>query len=319
MISVANISVAYANGPQALAPTSLSFAKGDFTVLLGASGAGKSTLLRTLNGLVAPSAGEVVLEDGRALRGGARLRAHRRRTGMIFQQHQLIGRLSVVDNVLIGRLGSQSLLQSFMPRPKAEMIRALEAIARVGLIDHALRRADQLSGGQQQRVGIARSLAVGPDVWFLDEPFSALDPLIRREMQDEFLRLQKLLRKTIVFITHDFDEAIRLGDRIGIMKDGRLVQLATPEVMVSAPADDYVREFTRNAPRDRVLTVGSIASPALAPLNGVNVLASAKIGEAAAIVLASERPLAVIDAAGRAIGSIDRAAMIRALYPDERP
>ena len=138
-------------------------------------------------------------------------------------------------------------------------------------------------------------------------------------MQDEFLRLQKLLRKTIVFITHDFDEAIRLGDRIGIMKDGRLVQLATPEVMVSAPADDYVREFTRNAPRDRVLTVGSIASPALAPLNGVNVLASAKIGEAAAIVLASERPLAVIDAAGRAIGSIDRAAMIRALYPDERP
>jgi len=131
-------------------------------------------------------------------------------------------------------------------------------------------------------------------------------------------RLQKLLRKTIVFITHDFDEAIRLGDRIGIMKDGRLVQLATPEVMVSSPADDYVREFTRNAPRDRVLTVGSIASPVPAPLNGVNILASAKIGEAAPIVLASEKPIAVIDSAGRSIGAIDRTAMIRALYPDER-
>jgi glycine betaine/proline transport system ATP-binding protein len=175
-----------------------------------------------------------------------------------------------------------------------------------------------LSGGQQQRVGIARSLAVGPEVWFLDEPFSALDPLIRREMQDEFLRLQKLLRKTIVFITHDFDEAIRLGDRIGIMKDGRLVQLATPEKMVLHPVDDYVREFTRNAPRDRVLTVGSIASPHPIPANGVNVLASAKIAEAASLVLASEKPIAVLDEYGQAIGTIDRHMMIRALYPTER-
>ncbi len=116
----------------------------------------------------------------------------------------------------------------------------------------------ELSGGQQQRVGIARSLVVEPDIWFLDEPFSALDPLIRREMQDEFLRLQKLLKKTIVFITHDFDEAIRLGDRIGIMKDGYLVQLGTPEEIVTRPADDYVSEFTKNAPRDRIITVGSI-------------------------------------------------------------
>ena len=159
---------------------------------------------------------------------------------------------------------------------------------------------------------------MAPSAWFLDEPFSALDPLIRREMQDEFLRLQKLLRKTIVFITHDFDEAIRLGDRIGIMKDGRLVQLATPEVMVSSPADDYVREFTRNAPRDRVLTVGSIASPVPAPLNGVNILASAKIGDVAPIVLASDRPIAVTDGSGRSIGAIDRATMIRALYPESR-
>jgi len=143
---------------------------------------------------------------------------------------------------------------------KAREARAQQMIELVGLKGRERRFPAELSGGQQQRVGIARSLAVEPEIWFLDEPFSALDPLIRREMQDEFLRLQKMLRKTIVFITHDFEEAIRLGDRIGIMKDGRLVQLATPEVMVSSPADDYVREFTRNAPRDRVLTVGSIAS-----------------------------------------------------------
>jgi glycine betaine/proline transport system ATP-binding protein len=134
-------------------------------------------------------------------------------------------------------------------------------------------------------------------------------------MQDEFMRLQSVLKKTIVFITHDFDEAIRLGDRIGIMKDGKLVQLATPEVMVSNPADDYVREFTKNAPRDKVLTVGSIALSDPAPLNGVNILASAKIGEAAALVLGSDKSIAVVDEEGRSIGTVNRDVMIRALYP----
>jgi phosphonate transport system ATP-binding protein len=223
MISVANISVAYANGPQALAPTSLSFAKGDFTVLLGASGAGKSTLLRTLNGLVAPSAGEVVLEDGRALRGGARLRAHRRRTGMIFQQHQLIGRLSVVDNVLIGRLGSQSLLQSFMPRPKAEMIRALEAIARVGLIDHALRRADQLSGGQQQRVGIARALVQSPRMLLADEPIASLDPRTADDLMGLLHAICKADGLAAIVSLHQLDFARRYADRIVALARGAVV------------------------------------------------------------------------------------------------
>jgi glycine betaine/proline transport system ATP-binding protein len=287
---------------------------GEILIIMGLSGSGKSTLIRAITRLNDPTAGEVVFEGRDFLKASAAelIDIRRHKMGMVFQHFGLLPHRTVLSNVAFP-------LEVRGATREERNTRAREMIRLVGLEGRENYFPRELSGGQQQRVGIARSLAVGPDVWFLDEPFSALDPLIRREMQDEFLRLQKLLRKTIVFITHDFDEAIRLGDRIGIMKDGRLVQLATPEVMVSAPADDYVREFTRNAPRDRVLTVGSIASPALAPLNGVNVLASAKIGEAAAIVLASERPLAVIDAAGRAIGSIDRAAMIRALYPDERP
>jgi glycine betaine/proline transport system ATP-binding protein len=174
----------------------------------------------------------------------------------------------------------------------------------------------ELSGGQQQRVGIARSLAIGPEVWFLDEPFSALDPLIRREMQDEFLRLQKLLKKTIVFITHDFEEAVRLGDRIGIMKDGRLVQLAGPEEMVTNPADSYVREFTKNAPRDRIITLGAIARKGRGKPSGDPLLATMKIGEAAPRVLASDSPVAVIAGDGGMVGVVTREQMIAALYPD---
>ena len=142
--------------------------------------------------------------------------------------------------------------------------------------------------------------------------------MIRREMQDEFLRLQKLLKKTIVFITHDFDEAARLADRIGIMKDGRIVQMATPEAMISHPADDYVREFTRDAPRDRVVSIGAIASREIVLSNGVSVAASDKIGDAAAAVLSSDKPVTVVDAAGRAIGSVSRGQMITALFPDRR-
>ena len=287
---------------------------GEILIIMGLSGSGKSTLIRAITRLNDPTAGEVVFEGRDFLKASASelIDIRRHKMGMVFQHFGLLPHRTVLSNVAF------PLEVRGATREERDM-RAREMIRLVGLEGRENYFPRELSGGQQQRVGIARSLAVGPDVWFLDEPFSALDPLIRREMQDEFLRLQKLLRKTIVFITHDFDEAIRLGDRIGIMKDGRLVQLATPEVMVSSPADDYVREFTRNAPRDRVLTVGSIASPVPAPLNGVNILASAKIGEAAPIVLASDKPMAVIDAEGRSIGTIDRAAMIRALYPDERP
>jgi glycine betaine/proline transport system ATP-binding protein len=284
---------------------------GEILIIMGLSGSGKSTLIRAIARLNDPTAGQILLDGADLLKAtpAELIELRRHKMGMVFQHFGLLPHRSVLSNVAF------PLEVRGAGREERES-RAREMIKLVGLEGREDHFPRELSGGQQQRVGIARSLAVEPDIWFLDEPFSALDPLIRREMQDEFLRLQRLLKKTIVFITHDFDEAIRLGDRIGIMKDGRLVQLATPEVMVSHPADDYVREFTRNAPRDRILTVGAVASSEKAPMNGVNVLASAKIGDAAALVLSSDRKIAVIDDNGRPIGTINREMMIAALYPD---
>jgi len=283
---------------------------GEILIIMGLSGSGKSTLIRALTRLNDPTAGQILLDDADLLKATATelIELRRHKMGMVFQHFGLLPHRSVLSNVAF------PLEVRGTGREEREK-RAREVVKLVGLEGREDHFPRELSGGQQQRVGIARSLAVEPDIWFLDEPFSALDPLIRREMQDEFLRLQKLLKKTIVFITHDFDEAIRLGDRIGIMKDGRLVQLATPEAMVSHPADDYVREFTRTAPRDRILTVGAVASLEKVPVNGVNVLASAKIGDAAALVLSSDKAIAVIDDAGQPVGAINRELMIAALYP----
>lgn len=288
--------------------------QGTATAIIGPSGSGKTTLLRTLNALDRADAGVIRVDDIEidfsTPTPKPEVRRFQSRSGFVFQNHNLFPHKTVLQNVTEGPVIVQK-------RPKAEAeAEAVTLLEQVGLAAKKDQYPYQLSGGQQQRVGIARSLASEPELWFLDEPFSALDPLIRREMQDEFLRLQSVLRKTIVFITHDFDEAIRLGDRIGIMKDGRLVQLATPEDMVSAPANDYVREFTRNAPRDRILTVGAVASPETVPVNGVNVLASAKIGDAAALVLSSDKAIAVLDDDGKPVGAIDRKRMIAALYPD---
>ena len=287
--------------------------EGEILIIMGLSGSGKSTLIRAITRLNDPTAGEILL-DGRDLLKATPaelIELRRHKMGMVFQHFGLLPHRTVLSNVAFP-------LEVRGSSREERETRAREMIRLVGLEGRESYFPRELSGGQQQRVGIARSLAVGPDIWFLDEPFSALDPLIRREMQDEFLRLQKLLKKTIVFITHDFDEAIRLGDRIGIMKDGKLVQLATPEVMVSQPADDYVREFTRNAPRDRVLSVGAIASSTPAPLNGFNIPAATKIGDAAAQVLASDKAIAVVNSEGQSIGTIDRGMMIRALYPQGR-
>jgi glycine betaine/proline transport system ATP-binding protein len=178
----------------------------------------------------------------------------------------------------------------------------------------------QLSGGQQQRVGIARSLAVGPELWFLDEPFSALDPLIRREMQNEFLRLQHLLQKTIVFITHDFDEAIRLADRIAIMRDGRVIQVGTAEELILSPADAYVAEFTREAPRAKILSVGAV----MRPLNGARdfagtVRAASRVIEAARALQGIDQPHAVVDDSGQHVGIIDRALIMQVLLETSGP
>ncbi len=284
---------------------------GEILVIMGLSGSGKSTLIRALTRLNDATSGEIVLDGVDLLKVSEAelIELRRHKLGMVFQNFGLLPHRNVLDNVAF------PLEVRGSSRDERET-RAREMLKLVGLEGRETYFPRELSGGQQQRVGIARSLAVGPDVWFLDEPFSALDPLIRREMQDEFLRLQRLLKKTIVFITHDFDEAVRLADRIGIMKDGRLVQLATPEEMVTHPADDYVRAFTKNAPRDKIVSVGAIAVAKKLKTTGEPILSSARLGEAASRVLNSDEAVAVVDDKGKRIGVVTRDAMIAALYPD---
>ncbi|MCL4156706.1 UNVERIFIED_CONTAM: hypothetical protein GTU68_005395 [Idotea baltica] len=229
----------------------------------------------------------------------------RHKLGMVFQHFALLPHLTVLDNVAFP-LDVQGL-----DKASCEA-KARQVIDLVGLSGRELNYPRELSGGQQQRVGIARSLAVEPELWFLDEPFSALDPLIRREMQDEFLRLQSMLHKTIVFITHDFDEAIRLADRIAIMKDGEIIQIATPEELVMNPATDYVGEFTKHIPRAKVLTVGSVMSKEI--IEGTDTVSvSARIEEIADKVESAGKPMSVVDADGKPVGSIRASTIIDVL------
>jgi len=297
----------------AVEDVSFDVAEGEILVVMGLSGSGKSTLIRCITRLIEPDAGEVVYDGRNLLKTSARelIELRRHKMGMVFQHFGLLPHRSVLSNVAFP-LEVRGMLQEEREARAREMIRL------VGLEGRESYFPRELSGGQQQRVGIARSLAVEPDVWFLDEPFSALDPLIRREMQDEFLRLQRMLKKTIVFITHDFEEAVRLADRIGIMKNGRLVQLCTPEEMVTNPADDYVAEFTKNAPRGRIITVRSIMDETSASLNGGGVLENDKVGDVARKVLESERDLPVTDEHGRPVGRLSREAVIRALFEERR-
>jgi glycine betaine/proline transport system ATP-binding protein len=287
----------------------LEVATGEIFVIMGLSGSGKSTLVRCLSRLVEPSAGQILFDGADLLKADGRtmIEIRRHRMGMVFQHFALLPHLTVLDNVAF------PLAVQGMERAARET-RARSMIELVGLAgrEHHFPRA--LSGGQQQRVGIARSLAVEPDLWFLDEPFSALDPLIRREMQDEFLRLQATLHKTIVFITHDFDEAIRLADRIAIMKDGAIVQVGTPEQLVLAPADDYVAAFTRAIPRAKVLTARGVMRAA-APHEEFagTVPAAARVGDIADRVEAAAAPHAVIDAEGAVVGAIDRRIVVDVL------
>src|SRR5436190_80671 len=226
--------------------------EGEIFIVMGLSGSGKSTLLRCLSRLIEPSFGSVTF-DGRDLLKASEaelIDIRRHKMGMVFQHFALLPHLTVLDNV-----GFPLMVQGIGKVERQARARAI--IELVGLKGREYHYPRELSGGQQQRVGIARSLAVEPEIWFLDEPFSALDPLIRREMQSELMRLQGVLKKTIVFVTHDFDEAIRLADRVAIMKDGEVIQVGTPEELVLHPATDYVAEFTRDVNRAKVMSAMS--------------------------------------------------------------
>ncbi|MDX1423640.1 MAG: glycine betaine/L-proline ABC transporter ATP-binding protein [Kiloniellales bacterium] len=293
----------------AVRDASFAVGEGEIFVIMGLSGSGKSTLVRCLSRLIEPTAGEIIFENQDLLKTSERalIEIRRHKMGMVFQHFALLPHLTVLGNVAF------PLEIQGVGRAKREA-RAREIIELVGLEGRETYYPRELSGGQQQRVGIARSLAVEPEIWFLDEPFSALDPLIRREMQDEFLRLQGVLRKTIVFITHDFDEAIRLADRIAIMKDGAIIQIGTPEELVTDPATDYVAEFTREIPRAKVLSARSIMAPAApdAAFAG-SVMADTKIQDLAAQVVDQDAPVAVTNGGGAVIGQVSRDAVLDVL------
>lgn len=282
---------------------------GEIFVIMGLSGSGKSTLVRCLSRLINSTAGQIDFEgqDLLAMSEKELIALRRTKMGMVFQQFALLPHLTVLQNTAFP-LDVQGVDR------KTREARAREMVELVGLGGREDYFPRQLSGGQQQRVGIARSLVTEPDLWFLDEPFSALDPLIRREMQDEFLRLQGLLNKTIVFITHDFDEAIRLADRIAVMKDGRIVQTATPEELIMNPADDYVAEFTRHISRAKVMRLASVMTAGVPDGNYAGDLDGSLSVEAAVDrIEAADQPFRVLDAAGKPVGTIGAQAVIDVL------
>jgi glycine betaine/proline transport system ATP-binding protein len=251
---------------------SFSVRKGEIFCIMGLSGSGKSTLIRLLNRLIDPSLGEVRVK-GRAINGlGPQdlrdLRAHT--IGMVFQNVALIPTRTVLENAAFGLE-----VQGVAPADRRRI--ATDALARVGLADWLHRYPRELSGGMQQRVGLARALAADPEIILMDEPFSALDPLIRRQLQDEFRQLTKSLGKSAVFITHDLDEAIRIGDRIAIMKDGAMVQTGTAEEIVMNPADQYVADFVAGISRIHLVKAASVMMP-VADFHGASIGDLARTG-----------------------------------------
>jgi glycine betaine/proline transport system ATP-binding protein len=290
--------------------------KGEMLVVMGLSGSGKSTLLRCISRLTDATSGKIFIdgEDLLAMNSKQLIELRRNKMGMVFQSFALLPHKTVLENIAFPLLMKKT-------GTNESINKAMEMVELVGLKGRENNFPRELSGGQQQRVGIARSLAIEPDIWFLDEPFSALDPLIRKEMQDEFLRLQGVLNKTIMFITHDFDEALRLADRIAIMKDGIIEQLDTPDNIVLNPATEYVQKFTRDIPREKVLKIESIMDP-IDSSSSQSLLISrhAIIETVAESILNSKEILTVIDPNknNETVGSINPSKVIKVLFGNSK-
>lgn len=285
----------------AVRDVSFDVAPGEVFVVMGLSGSGKSTLVRCMTRLIEPTRGALLLENEDLLKVSAdRLREIRRtKFSMVFQHFGLLPHRKVIDNI------AYSLEINGVSKADRHK-RANEVIELVGLQGYSEAYPEQLSGGMQQRVGLARALAVDPQVMFLDEPFSALDPLIRRDMQNEVIRLHHELGKTMVFITHDLQEAAKVGDRIAIMRDGVLIQVGTPEDLVANPKDDYVENFVRDLAKSHVLTLRYLARPPRdgEDLSGPELPATTIIRDATKVLLSSHRPVHVVEN-GRSLGVVD--------------
>ncbi|WP_417813595.1 quaternary amine ABC transporter ATP-binding protein [Thalassospira alkalitolerans] len=291
---------------------SLSIERGETFVVMGLSGSGKSTLIRHLNRLIDPTSGEVLFDGTDILAMSiSELNAFRRkRLGMVFQRFGLLPHRNVINNVAYG-------LEIQGQDRKTREDAARNWIERVGLGGYEDKFPDQLSGGMQQRVGLARALATDPEVLLMDEAFSALDPLIRNDMQDELVKLQGELHKTIVFITHDLDEALKLGDRIAILKDGKLIQTGRPEEIIMHPADNYVRAFTRDVNRSRVLRARTLMQP-ISDDDNINaswprIADDMRLEDILPVALATNGSMSVIDGQEKLIGILSKEQVIAAL------
>ena len=290
---------------------SFEVSKGEMLVVMGLSGSGKSTLLRCISRLTDATGGKIFIDgkDLLAMKSKELIELRRNKMGMVFQSFALLPHKTVLENIAFP-------LQIKGLKTQDSIKKAMDMVELVGLGGRENYFPRELSGGQQQRVGIARSLAVEPDIWFLDEPFSALDPLIRKEMQDEFLRLQGVLKKTILFVTHDFDEALRLADRIAIMKDGIIEQLDTPAKIVLNPATEYVRRFTEEVPREKVLKIESVMDPidTSEQLSDLKISKDAMIETVAEKILNQGKPGAVIDSNNKVVGVVHSSKVIHVLF-----
>lgn len=305
-----------------VADVNLTVRRGEIFCIMGLSGSGKSTLVRHINRLLEPTAGEIVVDGENVLtKSPADLRSLRsHRIGMVFQNFGLLPHRTVRDNVALP-------LEIQRASRQKRFDVAEEALARVNLAGWGDRYCHELSGGMQQRVGLARALAADPDILLMDEPFSALDPLIRRQLQDEFLSLSEAMGKTVVFITHDLEEAVRIGDRIAVMKDGVILQIGTPEEVVTNPKHDYVERFVAEISRLNILTARSIMAPvgdyvARHPEADLSLLPSVRadqvLGDLVEIAAIHTGDIAVRDG-DAVIGLVDRTAILNGLKRKETP